>query len=64
MKSMVDKRLDYLSIISIGNDITKYLSCGKTVKEHETKMHGERSIINVGYAIFLDLMVFMALIGF
>lgn len=52
IKSMVDKRLDYLSIISIENDITKYLSCEKTVKEHGAKMHGERSIINVCYAIF------------
>lgn len=49
---MVDKRLDYLSILSTENDITKYLSCEKAVKEHETKMCGERSIINVSYAVF------------
>lgn len=49
---MVDKRLDYLSILSLESDITEYLSCEKTVKEHETKMRGERSIINVCDAIF------------
>ena len=41
MKTMVEERLDYLSMISIEN-ITKYLSREKTVKEHEVKMQGKK----------------------
>ena len=38
IKTMVEESLDYFSIIAVENDITKYLSCEQTVKEHEANM--------------------------
>lgn len=44
IKTTVEKRLDYFSVISIENDITKYLSCEKTVKEHGAKSWGKEAL--------------------